>query len=279
MKVGVVDVGGGMRGIYGAGVFDRCMDEGVSFELCIGVSAGGANVLSYAAGQRGRNLKFYLEYAFRKEYMSMRNFRRYGNYINLDYIYGTLSNSKGEYPLNYRQILSSGKQVQIVATNALTGNTEYFDLNDMSQDHYDPVKASSCVPVVNKPYVIDQIPYFDGGLSDPIPVNRAFRCGCDKVVVILTRPRDGYRVSDRDIAMARFLKRRYPASALRLEQRGGLYNRQLDLIKSYEKRGKVLIVAPKDISGMKTLKKDREAMKILYQEGYADAAAIREFMK
>ena len=279
MKIGVVDVGGGMRGIYGAGVFDRCMDEGISFDLCIGVSAGGANVLSYAANQRGRNLKFYLEYAFRREYMSMHNLRRRGNYIDLDYIYGTLSNSRGEYPLDYRQIVSSGKQVQIVATNAITGNTEYFDLKDMSQDHYDPVKASSCVPVVNRPYVIDQIPYYDGGLSDPIPVNRAFRCGCDKVIVILTRPRDNYRVSSRDAAMAKLLKRQYPASALRLEQRAGLYNRQLDLIKSYEERGKVLILAPKDISGMKTLKKDREAMKFMYQEGYEDAAAIGQFLQ
>ncbi len=277
--IGVVDVGGGMRGIYGAGVFDYCMDKGISFDLCIGVSAGGANVLSYAAGQRGRNLKFYTDYAFRKEYMSMNNLAHQKNYINLDYIYGTLSNSRGEYPLDYKHLLASHKQVQIVATNALNGKTVYFDLRDMSQDHYDPVKASSCVPIANRPYRIDQIPYFDGGLSDPIPVNRAFRCGCDKVVVILTRPRDSYRVSDRDVSMALLLKRHYPASALRLAQRADLYNRQLDLIRKYEKKGRVVIVAPRDISGMKTLKKDRKAMEFMYHEGYEDAQEISDFLK
>ena len=277
--IGVVDVGGGMRGIYGAGVFDRCMEMGVSFDLCIGVSAGAANILSYAAGQKGRNLKFYTEYAFRKEYMGMKNLARRRNYINLDYIYGTLSNSRGEYPLDYKALLASGKQIQVVATNAINGKSVYFDLADMRQDHYDPVKASSCVPVVNRPYVIDQIPYFDGGLSDPIPVNRAFRSGCDKVVVVLTRPRDMYRVKDRDAVMARFLERSYPASAARLVQRAGLYNRQLDLIKTYEKKGKVLILAPADISGMKTLKKDREAMELMYREGYEDAAAVQAFLK
>ena len=56
--IGVIDVGGGMRGIYGAGVFDRCMDEGIVFESCIGVSAGAANILSYAAGQRGETTYF-----------------------------------------------------------------------------------------------------------------------------------------------------------------------------------------------------------------------------
>ena len=47
MKTGVVDVGGGLRGVYAAGVFDFCMDQGIRFDLCIGVSAGSANAASY----------------------------------------------------------------------------------------------------------------------------------------------------------------------------------------------------------------------------------------
>ena len=27
---GIVDVGGGLRGIYGAGIFDYCMEQGLS---------------------------------------------------------------------------------------------------------------------------------------------------------------------------------------------------------------------------------------------------------
>lgn len=71
MKCGVVDVGGGLRGIYAAGVLDRCMDDGVRFDVGIGVSAGSANMASYAAGQRGRNYRFFAEYAFRGRYMGV----------------------------------------------------------------------------------------------------------------------------------------------------------------------------------------------------------------
>lgn len=67
MKTGIVDVGGGLRGIYAAGVLDYCMDQGIHFDLGIGVSAGSANLASFAAGQRGRNFQFYTEYAFRKQ--------------------------------------------------------------------------------------------------------------------------------------------------------------------------------------------------------------------
>ncbi len=43
---GIVDVGGGLCGIYGAGIFDYCMEQGIHFDYCIGVSAGSANVCS-----------------------------------------------------------------------------------------------------------------------------------------------------------------------------------------------------------------------------------------
>lgn len=41
-KIGVIDVGGGLRGIYAAGVFDWCLENGVKFDYGIGISAGSA---------------------------------------------------------------------------------------------------------------------------------------------------------------------------------------------------------------------------------------------
>ena len=73
MKLGVIDVGGGFRDIYGAGVFDWCLDHDVHFDYCIGISAGSANLASFLAKQRGRNYTFYMDYVFRKEYASLDN--------------------------------------------------------------------------------------------------------------------------------------------------------------------------------------------------------------
>ena len=58
-KTGIIDVGGGLRGVYAAGVLDCCMDAGVQFDLGIGVSAGSANIASYLAGQKTRNYQFF----------------------------------------------------------------------------------------------------------------------------------------------------------------------------------------------------------------------------
>ena len=76
MRTAVVDVGGGLRGVYATGVLDRCLEEGVRFDAGVGVSAGSANIASYLAGQKGRNYQFYAEYSSPKEYMSVA--QRYG---------------------------------------------------------------------------------------------------------------------------------------------------------------------------------------------------------
>ena len=62
MITGLVVEGGGMKCAYSAGILDKFLDDDITFSYCIGVSAGAANTLSYLAGQRGRNLRFYTEH-------------------------------------------------------------------------------------------------------------------------------------------------------------------------------------------------------------------------
>ena len=275
---GIVDVGGGTRGIYGAGVFDYFLDNGISFDYVIGVSAGSANGVSFQAGQRGRNYRFYNRYAFRKEYMSMRNLLLRGSYVDLDYIYGTLSNSDGEDPADYEAFMSNPAELVIVATDARTGKPVYFSKKDIRKDRYEFLKASSCVPVVCRPYPIGNRSYYDGGISDPIPFQKALDAGCDRLVLILTRPREIPRTPGKDVFFARLLKRRYPAAAQALASRYETYNRSLSRALSLEAEGKALILAPDDISGLRTLSQDHAKLEALYQKGYEDAARVPAFL-
>lgn len=279
MKTGIVDVGGGLRGVYAAGIFDYCLDMGIQFDFCIGVSAGSANVTSYMAGQKKRNYPFYTEYPFRKEYMSIRNFLVRRSYIDMDYLYGTLSNSTGENPLDYPSLKKSSAELVVVATNAQTGKAVYFDKDDLKQDEYDILKASSSIPFVCKPYEIDGVLYYDGALGDPVPVEKAFQCGCDKVVVILSKPKDVIRSPKKDNILADRIQKKYPLAAEQLKKRAEHYNQGVQLSKEYEAQGRVLIVAPDDTCGVDTLTKNREALQRFYEKGYRDAQAIPEFLK
>jgi len=128
----VIDVGGGTRDIFGAGVFDYFLEHGVTFDRCYGVSAGGANISSFLAGQQHRNYEFYTEYTMRKEYMSFDNFFKTGSYVDFDYVTGTLSNTDGEYPLDYEKLKANPAEFVIVAAVADTGETKYFTKEDFS---------------------------------------------------------------------------------------------------------------------------------------------------
>lgn len=278
MKTGIVDVGGGCRGIYAAGVFDYCLDRDIHFDLSIGVSAGSANVASYLAGQRGRNYTFYTEYAMRKEYMGAKSMLARRSYIDLDYVYGTLSNSNGENPLDYAAIMDNPGEMLVVATNALTGSARYFSKAELVQDHYDMFKASSAIPFLCRPYMVEWMPYFDGALGDPVPIEKAFQCECDKVVVLLTRPVDRQRGPGKDAFFADRIQRKYPFAARKLRTRVERYNEGVALAKWYQAEGRALIVAPDDTCGVDTLTRDRASLMRFYHKGYRDAQAIPAFL-
>lgn len=278
MKTGIVDVGGGFRGIYAVGILDYCLDKNIEFDLGIGVSAGSANLISYAAGQRGRNHRFYTEYAFRKQYMSARNFIFKKSYVDMDYVYGTLSNADGEYPLDYAAFRDSSMEFFVVATDVETGQAKYFDRRDVRQDDYSIMKASSAIPVVCKPYAVQGRAYYDGALGDPVPVNKAFELGCDRVVVILTRPEHQLRDSKQDKKYASRIRRKYPNAAEKLCQRAQLYNESVVQAREYAKQGKVLIVAPDDTCGVSTLSRKKSALQQLYEKGYKDGQKIEDFL-
>lgn len=277
--IGYIDVGGGLRAVYGTGVLDFCLDNGIDFPYLIGVSAGSGNIASYIARQKGRSLKFYTDFAFRKEYMGFLNYLKSGSYIDLDYIYSQLSNEDGESPLDFDKMNENSAQFVIVSTNAESGEAEYFTKSDIGKNFYDAFKTSSCIPVVNKAYPLGGKNYYDGGLSDPVPVRKAFLDGCDKVVVCLTRPVD-YRKRHRfpqkicDRAL-----REYPQTAKTLITSVDKYNEDVEYIKKLENEGKVLIVAPKTCCGVETLSRKRKNIEQLYALGYSDAEKIIDFIK
>lgn len=276
---GIIDVGGGLRGIFGAGVLDRFMELGISFDYCLGVSAGSANLITYLAKQIYRTKIFYTEYAVRPEYMSFQNLYKKGSYVDLDYVYGALSNSDGENPLDFDTFLQYDGIYKAVATDAKTGEALYFDKDYFEKDNYNVLKASCCLPVACKPVKVRDYSCFDGGVADPVPVKKALEDGCDRIVLILTRPADEIRQAGSDATAAKLLGLQYPEAAKRLADRYIRYNEGVALAKELEAHRKALILAPDDISGLKTLTKDMNKIDGLYQQGYRIADKITDFLK
>ena len=178
-KIGLVVEGGGMKCAYNAGILDGFLDHGILFDYCIGVSGGAGNAASYVAGQRGRNIRFFTEHIHSPKYFGIRSLLATGNLFGLQYIYGELTNSGGKDPLDFAAIMKSPAEYEVVATNALTGEARYFGKEEMKQDDYRPIMASSAIPAAYRPVVIDGVPYYDGGIADAIPVRHALEKGAE----------------------------------------------------------------------------------------------------
>ena len=282
-KTGLVVEGGGMKCAYNAGILDAFLDQGITFDYCIGVSGGAGNVASFMAGQKGRNLRFFTDHIHSPGYFGIKSLLKTGNLFGLQYIYGELTNSTGKDPLDFAAIMKNPARYEVVATNALTGEAAYFAKEDMKQDDYRPIMASSAIPAACRPVEIGGIPYYDGGIADAIPVRRALEEGCDRLVVILSKQRDYVRKPQGMRLLYSRLCRKYPKIIEAIDQRHLTYLANQREVFDLEKAGKAFIFAPSEPVKVGTYSMDEETERKLYDLGLKDFAAqqdvLRQFMR
>ena len=276
--VGILDVGGGMRGIYTAGIYDYLLDNGIDINYCLGVSAGSANLITYIAGQRGRLKRFYSEYAFEKEYMSAGNYLKKGMYIDLDYIYSGITDKSGKDPLDLAAVMKSEKHFVAVTTEAETGQPRYFTKNDVSEDEFTLLKAGCAIPVAcREPVFFKGEHHFDGGVADPVPYEKAFADGCDRLIICLTLP-ISYEKSAFPRPLVSALLKKYPVIADKVASSHTDYEKRIGEILELQRSGRVLILAPSDCFGIKTATRKKEGLEKLYALGYKDAEKIKKYL-
>lgn len=283
MKTGLIVEGGGMKCAYSAGILDGFLDENISFDYCIGVSAGAANAVSFLAGQRERNLRFYTEYSQSPKYFGVRSFIQTGNLFGLDYIYGDLSAAGGKDPVDYDALIKNPCEFECAATDVETGRPRYFTKKDMTPEDFSVIKATCAIPVASKPVEIFGGKYYDGGVSDSIPIFHVMEdIGCDKVVVLLSKPHDFVmKPQGHKIIYDRWL-RKYPEIIKALDHRHEVYNAQLNEVKRLQDEGGALIFCTPEVEEMGTYSTDPKLAMMLYKSGLYDCAQrvkeIKEFL-
>ena len=276
-KFGIIDVGGGYKDIFGTGVFDYLLDENINVDYTIGVSAGSGNITSYISKQKGRNIPFYTEYPKDKEYQSFKNFLQNGSYLNFDYLCEICYLHNKKSPFDFKTFKENKTEFEIVASCLETGLPTYFKKEDIKIDNFDVIKASCCIPFINQPIKIKNNLYFDGGISDPIPINRLLDNGIDYAIIILTRPINEKRTNSYEKKLS-ILLNDYPRLKVALKNRIDLYNTQLEFCKKLMKEDKALIIAPDDISDLKLLSIDKEIQMTSYYEGYNKGKDVKNFI-
>ncbi|MCL1952200.1 MAG: patatin family protein, partial [Oscillospiraceae bacterium] len=167
-KTALLCEGGGQLGVYGVGALRCFYDHGVTFPYYIGVSAAAANLASHLAGHRDRTLRFYACYAARREYMGLGCWLRGGSFIDLHYIYDTITGPGGEDPINYDVLCACPDEIRVVLTDAATGRAAYLGNEAFARRECRVLMASCALPVYCRPVELGGRVYFDGGVSDSL---------------------------------------------------------------------------------------------------------------
>jgi len=278
MKLGIIMEGGANRTIFSCGVTDVFLEENIMPDYFIGVSAGIAYGVSYLSKQKERNLDIAKAYIDDKRYMGLPYLfdRKKKTYFNLDFVFDEIPNKL--IPFDYDTFAAfKGKAIATV-TNLHTGEADYLEV-PRDESFYKVLVASCALPVLFQPMKVNQHYYMDGGIADSIPFRQAIKEGCDKNIVILTRPRTYRKTTSNTVKISSKIYKNYPKFAEAMVKRAEKYNDSLDELCELEKQGKVFVIAPNDTLGVKRTEKNIEKLTQLYQQGYEIAQSRMEELK
>ena len=273
IEAGLVVEGGGMRGVYTAGVLDYFMEKNLYFDDCYGVSAGACHISSYVSKQIGRSIKVTLDYINDKRYCSVNSLIKTGDMFGVEMLYDIIPNNLELY--DYDTFNKFKGNFYSVVTNCKTGKAEYMKIKDMKKDII-AVRASSSLPLLSRIVEINGKEYLDGGITDSIPIKKSIKDGHKKNVVILTRDKTYRKSKPKFLSLLKFKYKKYPNLVKAIENRYKMYNETLDFIEEEKAKNKVFIIQPKLPVKISRIEKDKDKLKALYNQGYEDAKEIYE---
>lgn len=275
MKTGIVVEGGGMRGIYAAGVLDVLLDHGIKADGLVGVSAGAIHGCSFVAGQAGRSIRYNLKYCRDPRYMSFRSLVTTGDLVGNEFCYHELPEQLD--PFDNDAFEASPMEFYATCTDVETGSPVYHRCDSLRGENIQWIRASASMPLVSRIVEIDGQKLLDGGVSDSIPAAAFRKMGFKRSLVILTRP-DGYRKKPNHMLPAiRRVYRRYPEFIKTMESRHLMYNRELEEVRRMEAAGEIFVIRPSHLIKISRTENRPEKIQQMYELGRLDGMkALRD---
>lgn len=274
-KVGLVLEGGGMRGLYTAGVLEYFAEKELYFPYQIGVSAGACMAVSYLSRQKGRNRKVNIDFAGDPRYLSWGKFLRHRQELfGMDFIFDEIPRSL--VPFDFQAFHAAPEELVVGTTDLETGNPLYYKKNDGYPDEalMTLLRASSSLPFFAPIVEFGGRKLMDGGIADPIPIRKAESDGNERTVLILTR-NQGYRKKK---SRLRWLLERkfsvYPGFMEVMLNRHETYNETIDYIEQQERSGSAFVIRPQEPITVGRTEQNKQNLENLYLQGYKDAERI-----
>ncbi len=265
MKKGLVLEGGGMRGLFTAGILDVFMENGIRFDGIVGVSAGATFGCNYKSHQIGRVLRYNMRFRKEPKYMGLRSLIRTGDLVGAEFAYHVLPTELDVFDTEtYR---NDPTEFHIVCTDVHTGNPVYHRIDDFEHAEFDWIRASASMPIVSRPVSVGGYELLDGGISDSIPLRYFESEGFRRNVVILTQPKGFTKRRTKLMPVFKATMRKYPAIIDAMDRRHIMYNRELAYITQQQNNGHCLVICPDDTLPISRTSQNPRKMQTVYDMG------------
>ena len=266
-----------MRGMFTCGVTDVMMEQGITFDGAVGVSAGAVFGCNYKSGQIGRGIRYNKRFCADKRYCGMESLLKTGDYYNREFCYH-------EVPLKYDLFDfdtydSNPMEFYVVCTDIETGKPLYHKHIAGEDPDFAYLRASASMPLVSNIVEVDGLKLLDGGISDSIPVQFMMDAGFDRNVAILTQPASYTKKKNEMMPLIKLKYRKYPNLIRLMENRHEAYNKTLALVTHLERQGKLFVIRPDRKLPVSRTEKDPDRLQEAYDLGRAVAHRQMEALK
>ncbi|MEM8896109.1 MAG: patatin-like phospholipase family protein [Bacteroidota bacterium] len=174
-KIALVLSSGGARGLAHIGVIERLEEEGFEISAIAGSSIGAVIGAYYACGQ----LDVYKKWVLNLDRLDLFNLFDFTissrGFIKGDKLFRSLEEIIDDRPIERLRLPFAA-----IATDILNQKEVVFESGSM----YKALRASTAIPTVIRPVQIDGVELIDGGLINPMPMDRVKRTKGDQMVVV-----------------------------------------------------------------------------------------------
>ena len=280
-KLGLVMEGGAMRGLFTAGVLDVFLDEGITVDGVIGVSAGATFGCNFLTKQKGRALRYCLRYVNDPRFCSVPSLLLTGDMFGAKFCYHTIPEQLD--PIDNDAFHQGGVPFYIACTDVRTGRAVYHQCRDLlDREELEWVRACASMPLASRIVHAGQYDMLDGGISDSIPLKYFEYKGYQRNIVILTQPADYRKEPNSMMPLVRRVYRNYPNLIRAMERRHVIYNKQLDHVREAGENGSAFVIRPPQKLPVSHITHDPEKLRAVYRIGRETALsvlpALREYL-
>lgn len=281
MKRGLILEGGGMRGMFTAGVIDVMMENGIEYDGAVGVSAGACFGCNYKSRQPGRTIRYNTRFCRDPRFCGFRSLFRTGDLFGADFCY--LEIPRKLDPFDYDAYRENPMEFHVVCTDVESGEAVYRRLDHATGNEMQWMRASASMPLVSRIVEVDGRKLLDGGIADSVPLAYFESIGYDRNVVVLTQPLDYVKRPNKLVHMMRRVLRKYPMVAETMARRHIVYNETNARIRERELKGELFVIRPPRKLEVGRVEHDPAKLRAAYELGRAEMEqrmdALREFLK